>query len=604
MLFCKNITKSFGAQLLFSAADFQLNSGERLGMVGRNGVGKSTLFRVILGEDTIDDGEISFPENYKIGALDQHLVFSQKTILDEVAQSLPAEQKHDRWKAEKLLSGLGFSVADFSKSPDTFSGGFQIRVKLAELLLSEPNLLLLDEPTNYLDIVAIRWLERFLRSWKNEIICISHDQSFLEKISTHTLAVHRKKFKKIKGSPAHCFQQIQKEEELHERTRANQEKEEQKQKKFIREFRAGARSAGLVQSRIKMLEKRKSLDALSSLAPIRFQFAASSFTGAKIVDAHNISFGYERDTDLLKNLNFEILPGERIGIVGANGKGKSTLLKILNAEFPLKTGTLKVHQNAEIGYMGQSNIERLDPTKNILEEFQSVPGISEQMARNVAGNLLFSDSLAYKQIKILSGGEKARVNLGKIFLTPVNFLLLDEPTNHLDYESIESFISAAQKFPGAMIFVSHNESFLRTVAQKLIVFDGDSVFFYPHNYETFLQEKGFQSEQEPDANSVSPVISKNHKNLRENKKERDRLLRPLKRKFEKIEEKILQLEDSQKKNVEQFKIAERQGNRLKMDTLGIQYQNFHQKLETCWEEWNAVAEELQKIEDLISSGFE
>jgi len=197
MLFCKNITKSFGPQTLFDGADFQLNFGERLGMVGRNGSGKSTLFRLILGEDSLDDGVISFPEHYRIGTLDQHLSFAKDTIRAEVAQSLPPGQEHDSWKAEKMLSGLGFSVQDFDRPPHEFSGGFQIRVKLAQLLLSEPNLLLLDEPTNHLDILSIRWLERFLRSWKNEIICISHDQNFLERISTHTLAVHRKKFKKM-----------------------------------------------------------------------------------------------------------------------------------------------------------------------------------------------------------------------------------------------------------------------------------------------------------------------------------------------------------------------------------------------------------------------
>ncbi len=602
MLFCKNITKSFGSQTLFDSANFQLNCGERLGMVGRNGSGKSTLFRLILGEDSLDDGVISFPEHYRIGALDQHLNFTKDTIRDEVAQSLPTEQTHDAWKAEKMLSGLGFSPQDFGRSPHEFSGGFQIRVKLAQLLLSEPNLLLLDEPTNHLDILGIRWLERFLRSWKNELICISHDQGFLERISTHTLAVHRKKFKKMKGVPSQCYTQIKKEESLHERTRTNQEKETQKQKKFIREFRAGARSAGLVQSRIKMLDKRKSLYALEHIPPIRFQFAEAVFTGGRIIDAHNLSFGYEPDCDLLQQLSFEILPGEKIGIIGENGKGKTTLLQILNQQLQPQSGTLKIHTNAVSGFMGQSNIERLDPKKNILEELQTVSEVTEQMARNVAGSLLFSDSLAYKPICILSGGEKARVNLGKLLLSHVNLLLLDEPTNHLDYESIEAFTTATKKFTGSVVFVSHNEDFLKKVAQKLIVFDGGKVFFYPNNYETFLAKQGFQKEQQDNSITNQSASTKKHSSLREIQKEKDRLLRPLKKKLNAIEKKMLLLEDAQKKNTERFKKADSQGNRLMMETIGIEYQDLQAELNIKWEEWNMVAEEIQKVDPPVCGG--
>ena len=600
MLFCKNITKSFGSQTLFDDADFQLNFGERLGMVGRNGSGKSTLFRLILGEDSVDDGVISFPEHYRIGALDQHLTFTKNTIRDEVAQSLPHGQEHDVWKAEKMLSGLGFSTQDFGRPSHEFSGGFQIRVKLAQLLLSEPNLLLLDEPTNHLDILGIRWLERFLRSWKSEIICISHDQAFLERISTHTLMIHREKFKKMKGAPSQCYTQIKKEESLHERTRIKQEKETKKQNKFIREFRAGARSAGLVQSRIKMLDKRKSLDTLDRIAPIRFQFAETVFTGGKVIEAHNLSFGYEPDSDLLKKFSFKIAPGEKIGIIGENGKGKTTLLQILSQQLQPQSGTLKIHVNTVSGFMGQSNIERLDPSKNILEELQTVPEINEQLARNVAGSLLFSDSLAYKPIRILSGGEKARVNLGKILLSPVNLLLLDEPTNHLDYESIEAFITATKEFTGSIVFVSHNEEFLKKVAQKLIVFDGGKVFFYQNNYETFLAEQGFQKEQKDESVAIQPANTKKHSVLREAQKEKDRLLRPLKKNLDAIEKKMLLLEDAQKKNTESFKKADFQGNRLKMETIGIEYQDLQKDLNIKWEEWNTIVEEIQKIDPPIS----
>jgi len=596
MLFCKNITKSFGTQTLFRNADFQLNRGERVGIVGRNGSGKSTLFRLIMNADRIDDGEISFPDTYKIAGLDQHLTFGNGNIVDEVAQSLDEEQEHDRWKAEKLLSGLGFSTDDFTKKPDVFSGGFQIRIKLAQLLLSEPDCLLLDEPTNYLDILTIRWLERFLKSWPGELICVSHDQAFLERICTHTLAVHRQQFKKIKGPPAKCYAQIAKEEEIQERTRITEGKKTAKQEKFIREFRAGARSAGLVQSRIKMLAKKEKIQALPPIPPIKFQFTEANFNGAKIIDAHNLTFNYPGGPELMKKLSLEIFPGDKIGIIGANGKGKSTLLKLLNEEITQKSGTLKRHINTHTGYIGQSNVDRLEPEKTIVQELQTTPGVSEQMARTIAGSLLFSGGLALKPIKVLSGGEKSRVNLGKVLLTPVNFLLLDEPTNHLDYESVEAFIDAVNAFTGAVVCVSHNESFLSRVADKLVVFDGDEVYFYPNDYQTFLNEKGFVSEQidKPTPQEVSAERQKKTVHNSE-RKERERILRPLKRQLQKIEKSILGLEEAQKDNVEKFKLAERQGNRLKMETLGIEYSDLQKDLETKWHEWNEVAGQIEEM---------
>ena len=589
MLFCKNITKSYGTQILFAGADFQLNRGERVGIVGRNGSGKSTLFRLILNTDNLDDGEITFPEKYRIGGLDQHLKFTAKNILDEVLQGLPENESHEAWKGEKLLSGLGFEVSDFTKPASDFSGGFQIRIKLAQLLLSQPDCLLLDEPTNYLDILTIRWLERFLKTWPGEIMCISHDQAFLERISTHTLAVHRQQFKKIKGPPAKCYAQIAKEEEIQERTRVTEDKKTAKQEKFIREFRAGARSAGLVQSRIKMLAKKEKITALAPIPPIKFQFTEAEFTGAKTIDAHNLVFGYDEHTDLLKKLSVEIFPGDKIGIIGANGKGKSTLLRIFNKELENRAGTLKIHQNTLTGYIGQSNVDRLEPTKTIVQELQTVPEVSEQKARTIAGSLLFSGGLAMKPIKVLSGGEKSRVNLGKVLLTPVNFLLLDEPTNHLDYESIEAFISAVKEFSGAVVCVSHNEAFLSQVAEKLIVFDGDEVYLYPHNYERFLAEKGFASEQE--------IVEKKEKLKApvSDQKAQQKLLRPLKRDLKNIEKEMLQLEEAQAQNVEKFKIAERQGNRLKMETLGIEYTDLSKKLELLWDKWNRVSEKITAI---------
>ena len=596
MLFVKNLTKSFGAQTLFDGADFQLNRGEKIGIIGRNGHGKSTLINLLQAPDNLDEGEIIAPDNYRIGALAQHLNFDKPTIAEEVAQVLPPEEQHEAWRAEKLLSGLGFKPEDFKRPASEFSGGYQIRIKLAALLLSEPNLLLLDEPTNYLDILAIRWLERFLSTWKGEVICVSHDHSFLERAMTHTVAVHRAKLKKHKGGPTKCLAQIELEESIHEKTRLNEGKERARQEKFIREFRAGARSAGLVQSRVKMLAKKGTIDALAPIPPINFKFTETPFTGAKMLEAHNLHFNYPDGPELLKSIGLELFPGDRVGIVGANGQGKTTLLQALAGELSTSSGTLKKNDKTHIGYLGQSNVNRLDASRTIVEELLTAGEVGEQQARGIAGSLLFSGDLAYKRVEVLSGGEKARVNLGKILLTPVNVLFLDEPTNHLDYESVQALITAVKNFDGAVVFVTHDERFLREVAQTLIVFDGGEVKGYDKNYDQFLAECGFASEAQEVKMSPLEKTKSSVALRKQSQKELHKLLRPLKRQLKDIEKVIAKLEADQARNKEAFDLAYRQGNKLKMETLGIEYQDLQSSLEKEIATWDEVGEKVMELE--------
>lgn len=596
MLFVNNLCKSFGAQPLFVNADFQLNRGEKIGIIGRNGHGKSTLVRLLEGKDSLDDGEIVKPEKYRIGALEQYLVFSQNTIAQEVAQVLPPEEQYEAWRAEKLLSGLGFAPTDFTRPPSEFSGGFQIRIKLAALLLSEPDLLLLDEPTNYLDVLAIRWLERFLLTWKGEVICVSHDHSFLERAMTHTAAIHRLKIKKYSGGPTKCLNAIAQEETIHERTIKNDSKERARQEKFIREFRSGARSAGLVQSRIKMLEKRENLEALAPIAPIRFKFTEAEFNGAKMLEARNLQFAYPGGKDLLRKISLELFPGDRIGIIGANGQGKTTLLRTLSEEIKAQSGTYKTHINTQLGYLGQSNLDRLEAGHTIVEELLTVNQGGEQLARSIAGSLLFSGDLAYKKIEVLSGGEKARVNLGKILLTPVNVLLLDEPTNHLDYESVQALVKAVHDFAGAVVFVTHDERFLQTIAQKLIVFDGGNVTLFEGNYDEFLATVGFASEAEEAKSTPLEKALLKPKERQKSSKERQKLLRSLKRQLKEVEKEIEKLEHVQTQNKDDFAKAYRQGNKLKMETLGIEYQARHAQLEQKLAIWDELAEQITKVD--------
>jgi len=596
MLFVKNLHKSFGAQPLFVGADFQLNRGEKIGIIGRNGHGKSTLIRLLEGQDGLDDGEIVMPENYRIGSLEQHLNFNKDTITEEVASVLPDEERHEAWRAEKLLSGLGFANTDFNRPASEFSGGFQIRIKLAALLLSEPDLLLLDEPTNYLDVLAIRWLERFLQTWKGEVICVSHDHAFLERAITHTVAVHRLKLKKYSGGPTKCLKAIALEEEIHARTMKNDTKERNRQEKFIREFRSGARSAGLVQSRIKMLEKREKLESLTAIPPIKFTFTETDFNGAKMMEAHNLQFAYPNGPDLLKKISLELFPGDRVGIIGANGQGKTTLLRALAGEFQTDSGTYKKHINSHLGYLGQSNINRLEPERTIVEELLTVNNITEQQARSVAGGLLFSGDLAYKRIEVLSGGEKARVNLGKILLTPVNVLLLDEPTNHLDYESVQALMNAVDKFDGAVIFVTHDERFLQTIAKRLIVFDGGAVSAFDGSYDQFLTDVGFASEAEEEKTTPLEKALSEATERKKSNKELQKLLRPLKRQLKDLEKEIEKLEQAQELNKDLFTRSYRQGNKLKMETLGIEYQDLQTALEAKMVTWDELAEQIAPLE--------
>ena len=300
MIKINQLSKSYFSRELFTDVSFQMNAGDRLGLVGRNGHGKSTLFKLILGQEEPDSGEITIPRNYRIGHLEQHLDFTQPTILEEAALGLPEEEFHSIYKAEAILFGLGFSQADLEKAPREFSGGFQIRINLAKLLLSEPNLLLLDEPTNYLDITSVRWVARFLANFNGELILISHDRDFMDSVTTHTAVIHRQKVRKFEGGTAKAYAQIVLEDEIHEKTRANEERKRAHAEAFINRFRAQASKAKMVQSRIKMLERLPKLEGLADIESLDFEFRHAPFAAKTLLEARNISFGYTADNLLFR----------------------------------------------------------------------------------------------------------------------------------------------------------------------------------------------------------------------------------------------------------------------------------------------------------------
>ena len=533
MLKVSGLEKTYGSQVIFDNVSFVINPGERIGLVGRNGHGKTTLFKMILGEEHPDAGAISVPKHYTIGHLSQHIRFTEDTVLKEGCLSLPVSEDgiDESYKVETILMGIGFTRDDFDRSPLLLSGGYQIRLNLAKVLVSEPNLLLLDEPTNYLDIVSMRWLSRFLRNWKNELMIITHDRNFMDSVTTHTMAIHRYKMQKIAGNTQKMYQQILQQEEIHEKTRLNDAKKREEIEEFVNRFRAKATKAKAVQSRVKSLEKMGNLEKLSNIKTLDFSFKSAPFQGKWLMNATDISFSYQQDGQkLIDGLTIAVGKNDRIAIIGKNGKGKTTLLDILAGELQPQTGIINHNQNSALAYFGQTNVNRLSLQKTIEQEIMDThPDCSKGAARKICGIMMFSGDNALKKIDVLSGGEKSRVLLGKLLVTPANLLLLDEPTNHLDMDSIDSLVEAIEEFDGGVIIVTHSELMLNAVATRLIVFDNDKVTVFEGNYQEFLDRVGWESEREERETRSS---SKQKKNI--NKKELRRLRAQLNEKCSKI----------------------------------------------------------------------
>jgi ATP-binding cassette subfamily F protein 3 len=494
MIKAKNLSISFSGREIFSEVNFIINPREKIGLIGRNGSGKSTFLKLILNKLQPDEGQIEIPRGYKIGHLEQHINFSHATVLDEICSVLPEDREHESWKGENILYGLGFSYEDLQKDPKKFSGGYQVKLNLSKLLLVEPQMLLLDEPTNYLDIHSIRWLKEFLLQWQGELILITHDREFMDQIISHTLIIHRGNFKKIQGSTKGVKEKIAYEEEIYEKTRVNEEKQRQKTQDWIDRFSAKASQASRVQSRVKMLEKIDVKEKLDSIQNLDFIFNYKPFSSKEnLIEAENIAFGYDPNHRLISNLSFKIAHGEKICVIGKNGKGKSTLLKLITNDLQTQHGLIKIHNKVEIGFFGQMNIDRLDSNLTIFEELQRVDeNLPQSRIRQVCSNMMFSSDLANKKISVLSGGEKSRVMLGKILLKGVNLLLLDEPTNHLDMESCDSLIQAIKNFPGAIILVTHDEGMLNEISNKLIIFDDAKTFTFEDSYQFFLKRIGWK----------------------------------------------------------------------------------------------------------------
>ena len=550
MIVVDDLSKSYGKQSLFDSISFKVNRRERVGVVGRNGHGKTTLFRMIMGEEEPDSGTISRPRNYRVGHVEQRLIFTEETVLAEGARALPPDSHNETWRIEKVLFGLGFEADDLEKRPSELSGGYQVRLNLAKALVGDYQMLLLDEPSNYLDITSIRWLERFLAAWPGELLIITHDRSFMDNVATHILGIHRRKVRKIRGDTGKYYEQIAAEEEIYEKTRINDERKMKEMDLFITRFRAKARLGGLVQSRVKSLEKMEKRERLEILKSLEFSFAEKPGFHKYAMDVRDVSFAYTPGRPLLRRFSISIGAKDRIFVVGRNGRGKTTLLKLLAGELEPRSGEITSPQSVAPGYFEQTHISTLGDSHTVLEEIASAdPEGDPKRARSIAGGMMFEGDDALKPIRVLSGGEKSRVLLGKLLATPINLLLLDEPTNHLDLESNDALLAAVDNFDGAVVMVTHNEMFLHALADRLIVFDNDEVVVYEGGYGRFLEKVGWRDEvMQGTAGGPKPPGAPDEKakgtpkELRRRRSEiiaeRSRVLRPIEARMEAVEREV------------------------------------------------------------------
>ncbi len=607
MIQLTNISKNFASQELFNNLNLKLNAGNRTGLVGRNGSGKSTLFKLILGEETPDSGDIIIPKNYKIGTLKQHLTFSEKTLREEAALALEEEMKYDVYRVEKILFGLGFTQEDLEKDPLSFSGGFQIRINLAKLLVTQPNLLLLDEPTNYLDIVSLRWLKNFLRAFEGELILITHNRDFMDSVCTHTMGLVRKNIEMIPGDTHKFYEQLASNDELYAKQKIAQDKKVKELEEFIAKNKARASTASLAQSKVKQLAKMDLLDDLAFDNSLEFNFNFKETPSKIMLEVENIAFGYTPENLLFKDISFHIKRGECLGIIGKNGKGKSTLLNTLAGELKELNGDVNSHPSVSFAHFGQTNIARLHPNSTVTDEIHSAnTKLATQTIRSIAGSMMFSGDSADKKISLLSGGEKSRVMLGQILARDVNLLFLDEPTNHLDMDSIEALTNAIQRFEGATIIVTHSEELLRRVCDRLIIFAKDGAEYFDGGYDLFLEKIGWEEDESEEKVKVAPKSNnKENKKLKaELVRERNKITSPLKKKIEKLEHKIMQVEESLELHHQELIEASNSGDSATLMELSKTVSDEEKKVEEMFEEFEESSIELEEINESYEEKIE
>jgi ATP-binding cassette subfamily F protein 3 len=524
MLTIRDLKMTFDGRVLFEDASFNVNYGDRVALVGPNGAGKTTLFSIILKQLAPDAGAVERDEWTMVGHLPQEAEANgDETILDvatgrvdelprlekrlhelEAASNvscpeyLEAHAKHDalndpqvETKAKKMLRGLGFRDADFDRPAKAMSGGWIMRARLARLLVMEPDLLLLDEPTNHLDLLALLWLQNYLKKYSGAVLLISHDRQFMDEVVTQVHEISEKKLIAYTGNYQDYLRQREERYDLQLAAYKNQQKEIHALQEFADRFRAVPSKASQAQSKLKQIERMELIEKPQApRKPFRFQIPPPPRGGQRAVTLDGIHMAYG-ETKVYRGLDLTIERGERTVLVGPNGSGKSTLIKILAGVVEHQKGERDLGHNAKIGYFSQHRAATLDPEKTVLDEvLASAPAMREDEARAVLGSFMFRKDDIYKLTKILSGGEKSRLNLVKFLVDPPNLLLMDEPTTHLDIHTVESLTLALERYEGTLVFISHDVHFIRHLATKVLHVSAGQVTPYVGGYEYFLEKTG------------------------------------------------------------------------------------------------------------------
>ena len=648
MISVNNLSISFTGTYLFDDVSFIVNDRDRIGLVGKNGAGKSTLLKILSGLQEAEKGTFVKPNDTTIGYLPQELKnSSSKTILNEAlsafveAKDLENKIKHytseiskrtdyesdayyqiihqltdanERFQiigghtmqadAEKVLIGLGFTQSDFERSISEFSGGWQMRVELAKILLQKPDVLLLDEPTNHLDIESIQWLEDFLIGYFGAVVLVSHDKAFLDNITQRTIEISLGKIYDFKACYSDYLVLRAEGREQQLATFNNQQKQIQDIEKFITRFRAQATKAKQVQSRIKLLDKieRVEVEEIDSSA-IHFRFPPAPHCGKVIVEAENLSKAYG-NKKVLSNLTFLVNKGERVALVGKNGEGKTTLSRMIIQDIEYE-GICKLGHNVSVGYYAQNQADLLNPNKTVFETIDDIAvGEIRTKIRNILGSFLFGAEAIDKKVKVLSGGEKSRLALAKLLLTPVNLLVLDEPTNHLDMQSKDILKKALMKYDGTLLIVSHDRDFMQGLTNKVYEFKNQKIKEYIGDIFDFLKSRKMESLKQLEKKNIDSQKSNvsgesQNKVNREKKKLFEKEFRKIQTQIERSEQEIERLEkevqaiDDILLNPETYKEA------LKSKDFYSNYEEFKNKLSKemqIWEDLNSKADEMKNSE--------
>lgn len=650
MITLNNISISFSGEDIFSGVSLVIGDKDRIGLVGKNGAGKSTLMKIISGTISPSSGNIVIATDQTVGYLPQELQYKgNKSVIQETITAFERENQleqelqrinqaltdHNDYeskeytdllnrlhstteqlamsdtgnkegRAERILCGLGFQHDDMQRNMNEFSTGWQMRVELAKILLKSPDVILLDEPTNHLDIQAIDWLENFLKEYPGALLLVSHDRAFLDNVTTRTVEITAGKIYDYKVPYSQYVELMQERRNTQLAQLNNQQKEIAAIEQFIERFRYKATKAKQVQSRLKQLEKmeRVATDETDTSA-IHFQFPPAPHCGKIVLEIKHLSKNYEKK-EVLRDIELLVTKGEKVAFVGRNGEGKSTLAKIIVKEIKDYIGDLKLGHGVSIGYYAQNQAAFLDGEKTVYNTINDIAvGDIRPKIRNILGAFLFSDEDIDKKVSVLSGGEKARLALAKLLLTPVNLLVLDEPTNHLDMVSKDILKNALLKFDGTLILVSHDRDFLEGLTETIYEFKNKKINLFKGDIYEFLEAKkitdfnDLNRQKDPLNDKHENKVSDSKRSYLQNK-EQEKKLRKQRRSIEDIEEQITRLENELKTLETELYNPSHTGDFFSGSSFYKEYEQKKEKLEKLlsrWEELHLEYELMQTSEN-------